>query len=299
MQDLFGKIRKVAPTDSTVLIQGESGTGKELVARALHNLSKRAKAPLISVNCAAIPETLLESELFGHVRGAFTGAVASKKGILEEADGGTVFLDEIGDMSLALQAKLLRVLEEQAIRPVGSTKTTQVNIRFITATNKDLKAAVRGGAFREDLYYRINVISLEIPPLRARKGDVELLVKHYLRKYSDDMGRQVKDITSGALALLMDYGWPGNVRELQNVIERAILISDGDLIQPEHLPQGVKAGDEFTRHSSDRKLSIEEYTKQFIKEFQGQYNEKQLAELLGITRKSLWEKRKKWGIAKD
>ncbi len=299
LTSIISDARKIANTKSNVLLLGETGTGKELFARVVHHNSGRREMPFVPINCSAIPETLLETELFGHVRGAFTGAVTTKKGLLEEADGGTVFLDEIGDMSLALQAKLLRVLEEQAIRPVGSTKTTQVNIRVITATNKDLKAAVRTGGFREDLYYRINVISLEIPPLRERKGDVQLLVKHYLQKYSDDMGKQIKDVTAGALALLINYDWPGNVRELQNVIERAILISDNDLIQPEHLPQGVKAGNEFSRQSAERKLSIEDYTKQFIQEFQGQYNEKQLAELLGITRKSLWEKRKKWGIAKD
>jgi transcriptional regulator with PAS, ATPase and Fis domain len=222
--------------------------------------------------------------------------VATKKGILEEAEGGTVFLDEIGDMSLALQAKLLRVIEDQVIRPVGSTKGTKVDIRFVTATNRDLKAAVREGTFREDLYYRINVISLQIPPLRERKEDIGALVRYYLGRYSQEMGKQVKEISAEAMDVLMGYEWAGNVRELQNVIERAILISDGSMIRPEHLPDGIKALASFQQQSFERKLSIEDYTKAFIMRYQADCNEQQLADMLGITRKSLWEKRKKWGI---
>jgi transcriptional regulator with PAS, ATPase and Fis domain len=255
--------------------------------------------PFVPINCSAIPETLLETELFGHVRGAFTGAVATKKGILEEAEGGTVFLDEIGDMSLSLQAKLLRVIEDQVIRPVGSTKGSKVDIRFITATNKDLKAAVRQNTFREDLYYRINVISLQIPPLRERKEDIKALVQHYLEKYSHEMGRTIKEISPESLELMMNYEWAGNVRELQNVIERAILVSDGNVIAPEHLPVGLAAASSFETQVFDKKLSIEEYTKAFIQRYQGQFNEQQLADMLWITRKSLWEKRKKWGIPRE
>ena len=209
-----------------------------------------------------------------------------------------MFLDEIGDMSLALQAKLLRVIEDQVIRPVGSTKGTKVDIRFITATNKDLKAAVKQGAFREDLYYRINVISLQIPPLRERKEDIGALVEHYLGQYAHEMGKQVKEVSPEAMDVMMNYEWAGNVRELQNVIERAILISDGDLIRPEHLPGGMKAEASFQQQAFDQKLSIEDYTKAFIHEYQTEYNEQQLADMLGITRKSLWEKRKKWGMRK-
>ncbi len=299
LKAILDEVRKITDTKSNVLLLGETGTGKELFARVIHHNSSRRDMPFVPINCSAIPENLLETELFGHVRGAFTGAVASKKGILEEAEGGTVFLDEIGDMSLALQAKLLRVIEDQVIRPVGSTKGNKVDIRFITATNKDLKTAVKLAMFREDLYYRINVISLQIPPLRDRKEDIHSLVHYYLEKYSQDMGKQIKDISPGAMDLMTDYEWAGNVRELQNVIERAILISDGDLIGPEHLPAGMKAEASFQHQVFGKKLSIEDYTKAFIKKYQSEYNEQQLADMLGITRKSLWEKRKKWGMQKE
>src|SRR5574341_700178 len=296
LKDLLGEVKKISDTKSSVLILGETGTGKELFARVIHHNSSRRDMPFVPINCSAIPENLLETELFGHVRGAFTGAVATKKGILEEAEGGTVFLDEIGDMSLSLQAKLLRVIEDQVIRPVGSTKGTKVDIRFITATNKDLTAGVKEGAFREDLYYRINVISLHIPPLRERKEDIGLLVNHYLAKYAQEMGKPVKDILPEALDVMMNYPWTGNVRELQNVIERAILISDGDLISSQHLPVSMRKEEMFEYQVFGHKLSIEDYTKAFIRKYQGQYNEQNLAKMLGITRKSLWEKRKKWGI---
>ena len=299
LKAILDEVRKVTDTKSNVLLLGETGTGKELFARVIHHNSSRRDMPFVPINCSAIPENLLETELFGHVRGAFTGAVATKKGILEEAEGGTVFLDEIGDMSLSLQAKLLRVIEDQVIRPVGSTKGSKVDIRFITATNKDLKAAVRQGAFREDLYYRINVISLQIPPLRERKEDIKALVQHYLEKYSHEMGRTVKELSPESLELMMNYEWAGNVRELQNVIERAIIISSGDVITPEHLPVGLKASSSFEAQVFDKKLSIEEYTKAFIQRYQGQFNEQQLADMLWITRKSLWEKRKKWGMPRE
>jgi len=299
LKAILDEVRKVTDTRSSVLLLGETGTGKELFARVIHHNSSRRDMPFVPINCSAIPENLLETELFGHVRGAFTGAVATKKGILEEAEGGTVFLDEIGDMSLSLQAKLLRVIEDQVIRPVGSTKGSKVDIRFITATNKDLKAAVKQNAFREDLYYRINVISLQIPPLRERKEDIKALVQHYLEKYSHEMGRTIKEISPESLELLMNYEWAGNVRELQNVIERAILVSDGNVITPEHLPVGLAATSSFEAEVIDKKLSIEEYTKAFIQRYQGQFNEQQLADMLWITRKSLWEKRKKWGMPKE
>lgn len=299
LKAILDEVRKITDTKSNVLLLGETGTGKELFARVIHHNSSRRGMPFVPINCSAIPENLLETELFGHVRGAFTGAVASKKGILEEAEGGTVFLDEIGDMSLALQAKLLRVIEDQVIRPVGSTKGNKVDIRFITATNKDLHTAVKQAMFREDLYYRINVISLLIPPLRERKEDIQSLVRYYLGKYSQAMGRQIKDISPGAMEIMTDYEWAGNVRELQNVIERAILISDGNLIGPEHLPIGMRAEASFQHQVFGKKLSIEDYTKAFIQKYQGQYNEQQLADMLGITRKSLWEKRKKWGMQKE
>ncbi len=298
LRNIIDEVKKIADARSSVLLLGETGTGKELFARVVHHNSSRRDLPFVPINCSAIPENLLETELFGHVRGAFTGAVATKKGILEEAEGGTVFLDEIGDMSLALQAKLLRVLEDQVIRPVGSTKGAKVDIRFITATNKDLKAAVKTNAFREDLYYRINVISLEIPPLRERKEDIRSLVSFYLRHYAQDLGRKVKDISPEAMELMMQYEWSGNVRELQNVIERAILVVDGDVIGPEHLPGSLRREAKPEPNIFEQKLSIGDYTKAFILRNQTEYTEQQIADMLGITRKSLWEKRKKWGMSK-
>jgi len=299
LRSIIDEVRKIADAKSNILLLGETGTGKELFARVIHHNSSRCDMPFVPINCSAIPENLLETELFGHVRGAFTGAVATKKGILEEAEGGTVFLDEIGDMSLALQAKLLRVIEDQVIRPVGSTKGTKVDIRFIAATNKDLRVAVKQGQFREDLYYRINVISLLIPPLRERKEDIPPLIGYYLGRYAQEMGKPVKEMAPEALELMTNYEWAGNVRELQNVIERAILISDGGVIDGRHLPVGMKAELPFPDEVFAKKLSIEDYTKAFISKYQSAYNEQQLAELLGITRKSLWEKRKKWGIQKE
>jgi DNA-binding NtrC family response regulator len=299
LKAILDEVRKITDTKSTVLLLGETGTGKELFARVIHHNSTRRDMPFVPINCSAIPETLLETELFGHVRGAFTGAVATKKGILEEAEGGTVFLDEIGDMSMSLQAKLLRVIEDQVIRPVGSTKGTKVDIRLVSATNKDLRAAVRAGTFREDLYYRINVIALQIPPLRERREDIDALVRYYLGRYANDLGKPTKEISAEAMEVLINYEWAGNVRELQNVMERAILISDGDLIRPEHLPGNIKSQASFHHQAFDQKLSIEDYTKAFILRYQVEYNEQQLADMLGITRKSLWEKRKKWGIPKE
>jgi DNA-binding NtrC family response regulator len=299
VRGILTEVRKVTDTRSNVLLLGETGTGKELFARVIHHNSMRRDMPFVPINCSAIPENLLETELFGHLRGAFTGAVATKKGLLEEADGGTVFLDEIGDMSMQLQAKLLRVIEDQVIRPVGSTKGTKVDLRYITATNRDLKTAVRDGAFREDLFYRINVITIQIPPLRDRRDDIRSLVKHYLDRYCQEMGKSMKDIAPQALDVMADYGWPGNVRELQNVVERAILIADGDIITLECLPEGIRGNGSFQDEVFDRKLTIEDYTKAFITRYQKQYNEQQIADMLGITRKSLWEKRKKWGIPRE
>jgi DNA-binding NtrC family response regulator len=299
IKSVLEEVKKVADARSSVLILGETGTGKELFARIIHHNSSRREGPFVAINCSAIPENLLETELFGHVRGAFTGAVAAKKGIFEEAEGGTVFLDEIGDMSMALQAKLLRVIEDQIIRPVGSTRGNKADLRFITATNKDLVAAVKSGAFREDLFYRINVITLRLPPLRERKDDVAALVKYFLGRYAGELGKSVRDVTPEAMEFLVQYEWTGNVRELQNVIERAILLTGGDMIEPEHLPVSMTGESSFVLDSFNKQLSIEDYTKAFIVRYQNDYSEQSLADLLGITRKSLWEKRKKWGIPKE
>jgi DNA-binding NtrC family response regulator len=298
LKSVIEEVRKIADTRSNVLLLGETGTGKELFARVIHRNSSRKAMPFIPINCSVIPENLLESELFGHVKGSFTGAVTSKKGLFEEANGGTVFLDEIGDINLSFQIKLLRVLEDQIVRPVGSTKTLKVDLRLITATNEDLDTEIREGRFREDLYYRINAITINIPSLRSRQEDVPLLVKHFLDKYSQELGKEVEDITEEALKYLMNYHWPGNIRELQNVVERAILICEKSRITSDNLPKSVHSGNSFGKESVEGKLSIEDYTKAFIREYQSSHNEQQLAGMLGITRKSLWEKRKKWGLEK-
>lgn len=296
IKSLIDDVKKIAGSRSNVIIFGETGTGKELFARALHYNSLRRDKPFIPINCSAIPENLLESELFGYVKGAFTGAVAAKRGLFEEADGGTVFLDEIGDLSQPLQAKLLRVIDDREIRPLGGVQARKVDIRFITATNKNIADMVKNGAFREDLYYRVNVVTLKLPSLRERKDDITILTRHFLLKYSSDIGKNVQFIDDKALNLLMNYNWPGNVRELQNIIERAVLITESNTIFPEHLPEGLMASATFVSESLDKALSIEDYTKESILKYQEELNEQKLADMLGITRKSLWEKRKKWGL---
>ncbi len=296
MRRIVDEVKKIADARSNILILGETGTGKELLARAVHFNSNRADRPFIPINCSAIPENLLESELFGYVKGAFTGATSSKKGLFEIADGGTIFLDEIGDLSMSLQAKLLRVIEDREIRPVGGTHSMKVDIRFICATNIDIEKAIREGRFREDLYYRINIITIKLPPLRERKEDIEPLVRFFIKRYSDEIGKKIVDIDDDALRLLQNYTWPGNVRELQNVIERAVLIADDSVLRLLHLPENLKVKEDFLSYALENRLSIEDYTKAFILKYQDLYNEQQLADMLGITRKSLWEKRKRWGI---
>ena len=306
MQDLYGKIRKVAPTDSTVLIQGESGTGKELVARALHNLSKRAKAPLISVNCAAIPETLIESELFGHEKGAFTGATAGRTGLVEAADGGTLFLDEIGELPLEAQARLLRVLQEGEIRRVGSVQSQKVDVRLIAATHRDLKSLAKNGQFREDLYYRLHVISLRLPALREREDDVLEIAKVFLARQCARMGREPLQFSAEALQAIRHYSWPGNVRELENAVERAVILCEGATIPLDllgidvelELPEDfaaelppLPAGSEPAEN-----LSLEDYFQHFVLEHQDHMTETELARKLGISRKCLWERRQRLGI---
>jgi Nif-specific regulatory protein len=239
MRDVFQFIARVAPKDTTALIRGESGTGKELAARALHNNSERAGKPFVAINCAAIAEGLLESELFGHERGAFTGAIAMKKGKLELADGGTVFLDEIGEMSPFLQAKLLRVLQDHEFERVGGQRSMKVDIRLVAATNRDLEEAIRKGTFRVDLYYRLNVVEFVMPPLRERKEDIPLLANYFATKYGAKCKRQVRGISPEALACLVNYDWPGNVRELENAIERAVVLGTEEFILPEDLPEAL------------------------------------------------------------
>ena len=236
IKEVYRIVSKIAPTVSTVLIYGESGTGKELVARAIHDLSPRHDDPFFAINCAAIPDTLIESELFGHEKGSFTGATAREIGIFEAASGGTVFLDEIGEMNVAMQAKLLRAIQEKEIRRVGGKVNIPVDVRIISATNKDLDAEIRKGTFREDLYYRLNVIRISLPPLRERGNDIAALADFFVRKYSASTGLAVKGIAKPALKLLMNYSWPGNVRQLESVIERGVLMAEGEHIQPEDLP---------------------------------------------------------------
>jgi two-component system response regulator PilR (NtrC family) len=236
MQRVFDLIAQVADTKANVMLSGESGTGKELVARAIHSSGDRRDLPFVAVNCAAIPENLLESELFGHVKGAFTGAVQSKAGLFETADGGTLFLDEVGELSLQLQVKLLRVIQDKSIRRVGGTSDQRVDVRIVAATNRRLEDEVAAGRFREDLYYRLNVIEISLPPLRERVDDIPLLAAHFAEKYAHELGKPVADLSEEALARLMDYRFPGNVRELENVIERAVALSRGEAIELESLP---------------------------------------------------------------
>jgi len=296
MREIFALIRKVAHSRASVLITGESGTGKEVVARTIHYHGSRSANPFIPINCTAIPEGLLESELFGHVRGAFTGAHTSKQGLFEKARGGTLFLDEIGDMGLGLQSKLLRVLQDREIRPVGSTQSTKIDVRIITATNKDLQKEMDQERFREDLYYRLNVIPIHIPPLRDRPEDLPLLVEEFVRKHSDGVRRHV---SRAAMERLMQYPWKGNARELENVIERALALSSDDQIDLADLPGddldgsgGRDAAGEFPRSAAQRRLSLREVEDLYIEEVMRLTggNKVQAAKILGIDRKTLYRR---------
>ncbi len=244
MHEIFALVRKVCDFKTTVLILGESGTGKELIARAIHYNSRRKSAPFVAVNCAAIPENLLESELFGHVKGAFTDASSDKAGLFEQANGGTLFLDEIGEMPLALQVKLLRVLQDEEIRVVGGSVTKKIDVRVISATSKDLEQEIAAERFREDLYFRLNVFSLTLPPLRERQEDIPILLTHFMEKYGRKMARQVAGVTPEALRLLMEYCWPGNVRELENCIERGLVLCEGEALDVECLPEKLRNGND-------------------------------------------------------
>lgn len=241
MQKVYNRIIQVAPTDSTVLISGESGTGKELVARAIHKNSHRREQPFVAVDCTSLAENLLESELFGHVKGSFTGAIQTKMGLFKVADGGTLFLDEIANISLATQAKLLRVLQERVITPIGDTKLISIDIRLVAATNRNLRTQVAEGSFREDLFFRLNVIPIQLPPLRERKGDLPLLIGRFLKKYAEETGKELRGVHPEALSLLEEYPFPGNVRELENIIERAVVLCTGDIIQKQDLELPLSA----------------------------------------------------------
>lgn len=305
IRKLLADVARVAPARTSVLITGETGTGKELVARALHRASPRADGPLVSVNCAAFAENLLESELFGHERGAFTGALERKRGLLEVADGGTLFLDEIGEFPLALQPKLLRVLQDRRFRRVGGTAEIESDVRVVAATHRDLKAMLGSGVFREDLYYRLNVVTLHVPPLRERREDIPLLCLNFLRRMASELGRPVTTIAQSTLDRLQGYVWPGNVRELQNVIERGVLYCAGDTLIPEDLPEsfpipGLSGREEGNAPELGRPLPevINELERQLIGRalVQARGVQAQAADLLGISRSNLQYKLKKYGM---
>jgi len=302
MQQVFDLVQRVAETDITVLIQGETGTGKELVARAIHKSSQRKNGQFVAINCGAIPETLLESELFGHEKGAFTGASEPRTGLLKEAAGGTVFLDEIGETSKLFQVKLLRALQEREITPLGSSVPESIDVRIIAATSKQLQDEVEEDRFRPDLYYRINVVKITLPSLRERTEDILPLARHFMERQNRIFGKRVEKITEEATQALTAYAWPGNVRELENVIERAMALIPGDTISADELPPAVKDPSHASQESKDQKVKTleemeKEYIEELLREYPGNYN--QVAELLGIGRTTLWRKMKKYDLERE
>lgn len=300
---------KVADSPSTVLITGESGTGKELIARAIHNYSHRKGQPFLAINCSAIPEGLFESELFGHIKGAFTGAIASKEGIFEVANGGTIFLDEIGDIPQSFQVKLLRVLEEKTIKRVGGNQEIKVDVRIIAATNRDLKKAVAEGNFREDLFYRLDVIPIEIPPLRERREDIPLLIEHFVSKYSRLLGREIKGVSEGAMQRLMAHPWKGNVRELENVIERAATLGSGPVIEIKNIDEGLQRGVPYKgvlsvdipKEGMDLEGLLSDIEKDLLRKAldKAKWVKKDAAELLGLDFRSFRYRLAKYNITRD
>jgi transcriptional regulator with GAF, ATPase, and Fis domain len=311
MQEIYRIIAKVAMTDSTVLIYGQSGTGKELIARAVHFNSPRREKQFVPVDCAVLSENLLESELFGHIRGSFTGAVSTKPGLFEVADGGTVFLDEVGNISLAIQAKLLRVLQEREFTPVGGTKAKKVDIRLIAATNKDLERMIKEETFREDLYYRLNIVPIYLPTLKERQEDIPLLSVHFLKKYAEEMGKTVKGFTSEAMEKLMKYPWPGNVRELENVIERTVVMTEDEMVRVEHLilpgQQEKEVWEEHVPMTSEelkelkkqaREKAVEEIEKTFVLNAleRHQWNVTRAAEEVGMLRPNFQALMRKYNL---
>lgn len=307
MHTIFDLVKKIANTKSTILIQGETGTGKELVARAIHNLNIRKDNPFIPVDCSALAESLLESELFGHVKGAFTGATVDKKGLFEVADGGTAFLDEIGKISLGIQAKLLRVLQDGQIKRVGEAVSRKVDVRLISATNEDLKKAVKQGSFREDLYYRLNVVPIWIPPLRERKEDIPILVEHFIHKYNSLEKKNLQGISDDALNILMSYDWPGNVRELENFFHRAVVMEAGPMILPKDLPANIRTPESAERRDyQDRSVNFRQARKRTIEHFERRFliealqrnngNVSNTAKEIGLDRRNLQRKCKSYKI---
>jgi len=301
MQSLFDDLRRVADTDASVLISGESGTGKELVARALHEQSRRRTGPFIAINCAALPEALLESELFGHKRGAFTDAVSDQRGLFLQANGGTLFLDELGEFPLTLQPKLLRALEERTIRPVGSDKEIPFDVRLIAATNRDLETAIEEKRFREDLYFRVNVIQIKLPPLRSRGTDILLLAQHYLEEFAARNGKKILGLSDATAQKLLDYAWPGNVRELRNAIERAVALARFDRIAVDDLPEKIRSYRgtmlELGGDNPSELPTMEEVERRYIRHVLGvtRRNRTLSAQILGFDRKTLYRKLKQMG----
>ena len=292
MQTIFAKIKRAAPSDSTVLVTGESGTGKELVARAIHQLSMRRDKEFVLV------ESLLESELFGHVKGSFTGAHQTKHGLFELANHGTFFFDEIANLSLNIQAKLLRVIQEREFMQVGSQKRHKLDIRIIASSNRDLREAIKAGDFREDLFYRLSVIPIHLPPLRERTGDIPLLVDHFIHKYKQKSKREVKGVSAAAMKMLTLYPWPGNVRELEHTVERILILEDGDLIQPEHLPSFISGRQGDFQVFSDGELTMEELERRYLQFIlrRTKGNQSEAARILGINRKTLGQKIQKYNL---
>jgi two-component system response regulator HydG len=301
MRRIFDILRQVAPTTATVLILGDSGTGKELIARAVHNNSNRKEGPFVAVNCAALSEGLIESELFGHTKGAFTGAISAKEGRIVYADGGTLFLDEVGDMPLTTQAKLLRVLETREVLPVGGNQTRKVDVRLVAATNRDLRAMSKRGEFREDLLFRLQVVTINLPPLRERAGDVPMLIDHFISELASQHGRNVRGISPEARTLLVRYDWPGNVRELRNVIENMVLLARGEVLGPEDVPEGVHEHPSDGRRAGGFELagrSMAEVERALIEANLelSEGNREKAAKILGMGERTLYRKLKEYGL---
>ena len=294
MQKIYDLIERISDTSSNVLITGESGTGKELVAKAIHYNGVRKEGRFIALNCAAIPETLLESELFGYKKGAFTDAKSDKKGLIFEASEGTLFLDEITEMPSTLQAKLLRVIEEKEVRPLGDTTSYPIDVRIISTSNRDIGTSVQQGRFREDLYYRLKVIDIELPPLRERREDIPILVQHFIHKFGKELKRSVSGISEGALKILVSYSWPGNVRELENIIQRAITMSQHEVILPDDLPASIiqKTDEKLFEKAMEENFTLDQLEKEYIKRvlIETGGNKSKAAEILGLDRKTLYRK---------
>ena len=294
MQKIYDLIERISDSSSNVLITGESGTGKELVAKAIHYNGVRKEGPFVAINCAAIPETLLESELFGYKKGAFTDAKSDKKGLIFEANEGTLFLDEITEMPLTLQAKLLRVIEEREIRPLGDTNSYSIDVRVISSSNRDIKSTIQEGRFREDLYYRLNVIDIPLPPLRERKEDIPLLIQHFITKFSNELKKGISGVSEGALKVLVSYSWPGNVRELENIIQRAITLSQHEVILPDDLPASIiqKTDEKLFEKAMEEKFTLDQLEKEYVKRvlIETGGNKSKAAEILGLDRKTLYRK---------